>query len=148
MRGQREPPLRMIRRAQAVKFPDCARQDDFGKTVALAPPKIPGAPQKRVRTFLRARQLNRQAGENWKRAFPISTGRRLYFWEPWFPNRRQDSERQRARRLCFLISYPEPGVRGRRRAPRFCERRNPRGEAEPTQFIRVGLKNETVRFVF
>jgi hypothetical protein len=37
--------------------------------------------------------------------------------------------------LCFLtISCPEPGARGRRRAPRFFVRRHPRGAAEPPRF--------------
>ncbi len=60
MRRERKPPLRMIRRAQAVKFPDGARQNAVRKFIALAPPAIPDAAQIGVRTFLRPGQFHRQ----------------------------------------------------------------------------------------
>ena len=60
VRRQREPPLRMIGRAQAVKFPGRARQDAIVKFIALAPPEIPDAAQIAVRAFLRPGQFRRQ----------------------------------------------------------------------------------------
>ena len=50
----------MIGRAQAVKFPGRARQNAVFKFIAVAPPEIPRAAQKRVGDFLRARQFVRQ----------------------------------------------------------------------------------------
>ena len=49
------------------------------------------------------------------------------------PDRTHRDAPASAGRHCFLISYPEPGVRGRRRAHRVCCGGNPRGEAEPPQ---------------
>ena len=60
MRGQREPALRMVCRAQTVKFPDCARQNAVVELLALAPPAIPNATQITVRALLRAGQFHRQ----------------------------------------------------------------------------------------
>jgi hypothetical protein len=60
VRRQRQPPLRMVRRAQAVEFPDRARQEAACQFVAVAPPTIPGASQIGVGTLLRAGQLGRQ----------------------------------------------------------------------------------------
>ena len=50
----------MIGRTESVEFPDRARQQAIGQLIAIAPPPIPRAAQKRVGRFLGPGQVCRE----------------------------------------------------------------------------------------
>src|ERR1017187_8951210 len=67
MRGEREPPLRMIGRTKSVKFPDRSRQNAIAEFITRAPPAVPDLAQIIVAALLRAGQFRRKQAADAKK---------------------------------------------------------------------------------